>query len=92
MWANAIVNAATIAIQAEDVAGANRHERYRLIVDRYLVGLQVFALVREDLIDHVADVRTGAVRCGALGAGNKGAIAVSFSLFSGSNSNHIEAE
>eukprot|EP00931_Biecheleriopsis_adriatica_P044533 TRINITY_DN25481_c0_g1_i1.p1 TRINITY_DN25481_c0_g1~~TRINITY_DN25481_c0_g1_i1.p1 ORF type:complete len:710 (-),score=140.03 TRINITY_DN25481_c0_g1_i1:31-2160(-) len=75
-WSAAICQAAEAA---ERFAG--RDGGYSLVADRRLVGLQILVLVREGLKDTITDLRGSAVRCGTLGAGNKGVVAVSFCIF-----------
>lgn len=55
---------------------------FHRIVEERLVGMKLLAFVREDLASHVGQVSVGKFGCGALGAGNKGATAASFTIFS----------
>jgi len=55
---------------------------YCCVADERMVGLQLLAFTRYELASSVRNVCSGSVRCGVLGAGNKGAVATSFVLHS----------
>mmetsp|Transcript_25176 Transcript_25176/g.57888 ORF Transcript_25176/g.57888 Transcript_25176/m.57888 type:complete len:874 (+) Transcript_25176:104-2725(+) len=54
---------------------------YALVAEANMIGLQLMVFVSAQQKQHVKDVRTGVIRCGKLGAGNKGAVAASFCIY-----------
>lgn len=57
-------------------------EQYHLVHSRQLVGMFVVMYARQSLVRYIHDVRCYSIAAGAMGTfGNKGAIALSFSLF-----------
>jgi len=54
---------------------------YALVAEACMIGLQLMVFATAQQAQHVKDVRTGMVRCGKLGAGNKGAVAASFCIY-----------
>eukprot|EP00882_Tetradesmus_deserticola_P033897 GHRQ01038759.1.p2 GENE.GHRQ01038759.1~~GHRQ01038759.1.p2 ORF type:complete len:138 (+),score=36.48 GHRQ01038759.1:427-840(+) len=55
---------------------------FRKVSLRQMSGMLVMVFVRAELEPHIGEVATASVACGVLGyGGNKGAVAVTFSLF-----------
>jgi len=79
-WAAAISRA--LHATGREGKAENGNVAFRMVAEKRLVGLQLLAFVKEEVAESVTNLRSACVRCGALGAGNKGAVAVSFTLFS----------
>ncbi|CAE7744307.1 Ocrl [Symbiodinium pilosum] len=65
---------------ASVTSAVERRGAYRQIADHALVGLQLLLYVKEDLAPEISQTCWGTTRCGTLGAGNKGAVALGLVL------------
>lgn len=56
--------------------------RYKLVADKYLVGLYLVIYVKEALYHQITDVRTTTLGCGIMGMmGNKGGVSIRLSFY-----------
>ncbi len=55
---------------------------YGLVLSKQMVGIAIFIFAKTELLQFITDKATATVGCGTGGAGNKGAVAARFQIFS----------
>lgn len=64
-----------------EISFLRRGLKYEFVASKYLVGLSIFVLTREELYDFVSDVRDTSLGVGVMGVmGNKGGVGIRFNL------------